>query len=353
MLPPATLSEETHSILQELYLTNNNLTDKCVPLLTGHPHLKILHMAYNRLQSFPARWVTGFTAPAHWWTTWNIFIAKTEAHSDLVGQVVFLMWWHCSGWIHLLCPVAHCYLFALQSVSMFWLHLEYFSAWRQYAFEVGQGGLLFSPAWSLCLQLVGFCSQKTCKRNSLKMSFGTGLSHTGEKILMILKEILPWQWFRWTTVLSVHSVLIRSLSSVRCAVKLMGNNLGKEMPINKGRDIAVLVWGSEQPGFGGRREMNKGVELSRVLESGGRKAGWSEKLEERRKKSRSELMNRGNVSKISFFTSSVMEIGRSTDLIPRLLESDGRRGDRHCCAGLKSAVLFFWNSENHCSYHGF
>lgn len=54
-LPPATLSEETNSVLQELYLTNNNLTDKCVPLLTGHPHLKILHMAYNRLQSFPAR----------------------------------------------------------------------------------------------------------------------------------------------------------------------------------------------------------------------------------------------------------------------------------------------------------
>ncbi|XP_010853118.1 PREDICTED: PH domain leucine-rich repeat-containing protein phosphatase 1 [Bison bison bison] len=53
-LPPATLSEETNSILQELYLTNNNLTDKCVPLLTGHPHLKVLHMAYNRLQSFPA-----------------------------------------------------------------------------------------------------------------------------------------------------------------------------------------------------------------------------------------------------------------------------------------------------------
>ncbi|XP_021053710.1 PH domain leucine-rich repeat-containing protein phosphatase 1 [Mus pahari] len=53
-LPPATLSEETSSILQELYLTNNCLTDKCVPLLTGHPRLKILHMAYNRLQSFPA-----------------------------------------------------------------------------------------------------------------------------------------------------------------------------------------------------------------------------------------------------------------------------------------------------------
>nr|KAF6423334.1 PH domain and leucine rich repeat protein phosphatase 1 [Rousettus aegyptiacus] len=53
-LPPATLSEETSSVLQELYLTNNSLTDKCVPLLTGHRHLKILHMAYNRLQSFPA-----------------------------------------------------------------------------------------------------------------------------------------------------------------------------------------------------------------------------------------------------------------------------------------------------------
>lgn len=35
-------------------MTNNNLTDKCVHLLTGHPRLKILHMAYNRLQSFPA-----------------------------------------------------------------------------------------------------------------------------------------------------------------------------------------------------------------------------------------------------------------------------------------------------------
>lgn len=73
-----------------------------------------------------------------------------------------------------------------------------------------------------------------------------------EKILALLKKILPWQRFRCTTVLSVHSVLIRSLSSVRCAVKLMGYNLGKEMPINKGRDIAVLVWGSEQPVAGER-----------------------------------------------------------------------------------------------------
>ncbi|CAJ0948008.1 unnamed protein product [Ranitomeya imitator] len=54
VLPAASLSEESLSLLQELYVTNNNLTDKCVPLLTGHPHLKILHMAFNHLQTFPA-----------------------------------------------------------------------------------------------------------------------------------------------------------------------------------------------------------------------------------------------------------------------------------------------------------
>ncbi|XP_062850475.1 PH domain leucine-rich repeat-containing protein phosphatase 1 [Trichomycterus rosablanca] len=53
-LPPSSRSEESNSILQELYLTNNLLTDKCVPLLTGHTHLRILHMAYNNLQTFPA-----------------------------------------------------------------------------------------------------------------------------------------------------------------------------------------------------------------------------------------------------------------------------------------------------------
>uniref|UniRef100_A0A672YLH8 protein-serine/threonine phosphatase n=1 Tax=Sphaeramia orbicularis TaxID=375764 RepID=A0A672YLH8_9TELE len=53
-MPPSSLSEESHSILQELYLTNNRLTDKCVPMLTGHTHLRILHMAYNHLQTFPA-----------------------------------------------------------------------------------------------------------------------------------------------------------------------------------------------------------------------------------------------------------------------------------------------------------
>uniref|UniRef100_A0A8C7YFK6 protein-serine/threonine phosphatase n=1 Tax=Oryzias sinensis TaxID=183150 RepID=A0A8C7YFK6_9TELE len=54
LLPPSSLSEESHSILQELYLTNNWLTDKCVPMLTGHTHLRVLHMAYNHLQTFPA-----------------------------------------------------------------------------------------------------------------------------------------------------------------------------------------------------------------------------------------------------------------------------------------------------------
>ncbi|XP_072219129.1 PH domain leucine-rich repeat-containing protein phosphatase 1 [Leuresthes tenuis] len=53
-LPPSSLSEESHSILQELYLTNNWLTDKCVPMLTGHSHLRVLHMAFNHLQTFPA-----------------------------------------------------------------------------------------------------------------------------------------------------------------------------------------------------------------------------------------------------------------------------------------------------------
>lgn len=54
-MPPSSLSEESHSVLQELYLTNNRLTDKCVPMLTGHTHLRVLHMAYNHLQTFPAR----------------------------------------------------------------------------------------------------------------------------------------------------------------------------------------------------------------------------------------------------------------------------------------------------------
>lgn len=53
-LPPASLSEDGFSLLEELYVTNNNLTDKCVPLLTGHSHLRVLHLAYNLLQTFTA-----------------------------------------------------------------------------------------------------------------------------------------------------------------------------------------------------------------------------------------------------------------------------------------------------------
>lgn len=54
-LPSACTGEESLSALQLLYLTNNLLTDQCVPVLVGHPHLRILHLANNQLQTFPAR----------------------------------------------------------------------------------------------------------------------------------------------------------------------------------------------------------------------------------------------------------------------------------------------------------
>lgn len=53
-LPAASLSDDSFSSLEELYVTNNNLTDKCIPLLTGHGHLRVLHLAYNQLQTFTA-----------------------------------------------------------------------------------------------------------------------------------------------------------------------------------------------------------------------------------------------------------------------------------------------------------
>ncbi|KAM7058127.1 PH domain leucine-rich repeat-containing protein phosphatase 2 isoform 3-T3 [Molossus nigricans] len=53
-LPSACAGEESLSALQLLYLTNNLLTDQCVPVLVGHPHLRILHLANNQLQTFPA-----------------------------------------------------------------------------------------------------------------------------------------------------------------------------------------------------------------------------------------------------------------------------------------------------------
>lgn len=55
-LPAASLSEDSCSSLEELYVTNNSLTDKCVPLLTGHGQLRVLHLAYNQLQTFTARY---------------------------------------------------------------------------------------------------------------------------------------------------------------------------------------------------------------------------------------------------------------------------------------------------------
>uniref|UniRef100_G3NLY2 PPM-type phosphatase domain-containing protein n=1 Tax=Gasterosteus aculeatus aculeatus TaxID=481459 RepID=G3NLY2_GASAC len=53
-LPAASLSEDSFSSLEELFATNNRLADKCVPLLTGHSHLRVLHLAYNQLQTFTA-----------------------------------------------------------------------------------------------------------------------------------------------------------------------------------------------------------------------------------------------------------------------------------------------------------
>uniref|UniRef100_A0A1A7XQL4 PH domain and leucine rich repeat protein phosphatase 1 n=1 Tax=Iconisemion striatum TaxID=60296 RepID=A0A1A7XQL4_9TELE len=53
-LPAASMSEDAFSSLEELYVTNNSLSDKVVPLLTGHSHLRVLHLAYNQLQTFTA-----------------------------------------------------------------------------------------------------------------------------------------------------------------------------------------------------------------------------------------------------------------------------------------------------------
>uniref|UniRef100_A0A1A8HGB7 PH domain and leucine rich repeat protein phosphatase 1 n=1 Tax=Nothobranchius korthausae TaxID=1143690 RepID=A0A1A8HGB7_9TELE len=53
-LPAASLSEDAFSSLEELYVTNNSLSDKVVPLLTGHSRLRVLHLAYNQLQTFTA-----------------------------------------------------------------------------------------------------------------------------------------------------------------------------------------------------------------------------------------------------------------------------------------------------------
>lgn len=56
-IPPSSQSEESLSTLQELYLTGNNLNENCAALLVGHQNLRVLHMAYNQLLSFPARYL--------------------------------------------------------------------------------------------------------------------------------------------------------------------------------------------------------------------------------------------------------------------------------------------------------
>ncbi|KAF3686428.1 PH domain leucine-rich repeat-containing protein phosphatase 2 [Channa argus] len=53
-IPPSSQSEESLGTLQELYLTGNNLNENCGALLVGHQNLRVLHIAYNQLLSFPA-----------------------------------------------------------------------------------------------------------------------------------------------------------------------------------------------------------------------------------------------------------------------------------------------------------
>lgn len=55
-IPPSSQTEESLSTLQELYLTGNNLNENCAALLVGHQNLRVLHVAYNQLLSFPARY---------------------------------------------------------------------------------------------------------------------------------------------------------------------------------------------------------------------------------------------------------------------------------------------------------
>ncbi|XP_077573295.1 PH domain leucine-rich repeat-containing protein phosphatase 1-like isoform X2 [Stigmatopora nigra] len=54
ILPVPSSSEDKSSNLEELYVTNNCLTDKCVPHLAGHGCLRVLHIAYNQLETFIA-----------------------------------------------------------------------------------------------------------------------------------------------------------------------------------------------------------------------------------------------------------------------------------------------------------
>lgn len=53
-LPPCSQTDENLSTLQELYLTGNCLNEDCGAALVGHQNLRVLHIAYNQLVSFPA-----------------------------------------------------------------------------------------------------------------------------------------------------------------------------------------------------------------------------------------------------------------------------------------------------------
>ncbi|KAM8946115.1 PH domain leucine-rich repeat-containing protein phosphatase 2 [Pelodytes ibericus] len=52
--PSASSGEDAISRLQVLYLSNNRLTDQYIPFLTPHSNLRVLHLAYNLLETFPA-----------------------------------------------------------------------------------------------------------------------------------------------------------------------------------------------------------------------------------------------------------------------------------------------------------
>lgn len=73
ILPAASLSEDSCSGLEELYLTNNSLTDKCVPLLSEHGRLKVLHLAFNQLQTFTARYSSALV-----WVRTAVFLKRFQ-----------------------------------------------------------------------------------------------------------------------------------------------------------------------------------------------------------------------------------------------------------------------------------
>ncbi|XP_008308272.1 PH domain leucine-rich repeat-containing protein phosphatase 2 isoform X2 [Cynoglossus semilaevis] len=53
-IPLSSQSEESLGTLQELYLTGNNLNEDCGAVVVGHQSLRVLHLAYNQMTSFPA-----------------------------------------------------------------------------------------------------------------------------------------------------------------------------------------------------------------------------------------------------------------------------------------------------------